>query len=129
MRENVIMTLKSLSRDGKDVTEADMITWANATSKRAGKTTTMARFKDDSLRSGHFFLDVLAGIKKGIVDYTLVTDGVTDEDAKMNAKYAISIARKLGATIFLLPDDIVEVKPKMILTFVGALMAIDRRMQ
>jgi plastin-1 len=33
---------------------------------------------------------------------------------KMNAKYAISIARKLGATIFVLPEDIVEVKPKMV---------------
>jgi len=27
----------------------------------------------------------------------------------LNAKYAISIARKLGATIFVLPEDIVEV--------------------
>jgi hypothetical protein len=32
----------------------------------------------------------------------------------MNAKYAISIARKLGATIFVLPEDIVEVKSKMV---------------
>jgi hypothetical protein len=33
----------------------------------------------------------------------------------MNAKYAISIARKLGATIFALPEDIVEVKSKMVI--------------
>jgi plastin-1 len=33
----------------------------------------------------------------------------------MNAKYAISIARKLGGTIFVLPEDIVEVKPKMVI--------------
>lgn len=33
----------------------------------------------------------------------------------MNAKYAISIARKLGATIFVLPEDIVEVKSKMVI--------------
>jgi hypothetical protein len=37
-----------------------------------------------------------------------------DEDAKLNAKYAISIARKLGATIFVLPEDIIEVKSKMV---------------
>jgi plastin-1 len=41
-----------------------------------------------------------------------------------NAKYCISVARKLGATIFCLPEDLVEVKPKMILTFVGALMVV-----
>jgi plastin-1 len=44
----------------------------------------------------------------------------------LNAKYAISITRKLGGTIFVLPEDIVEVKPKMILTFVGTLMAISK---
>lgn len=37
-----------------------------------------------------------------------------DADARKNANYAISIARKLGATIFVTPDDIVEVKPKMV---------------
>jgi plastin-1 len=31
----------------------------------------------------------------------------------------------MGATIFLLPEDIVEVKSKMILTFIGSLMAVD----
>ena len=40
-------------------------------------------------------------------------------------RYVISLLRKLGATIFLLPQDIVEVKPKMILTFVGAILALE----
>lgn len=40
-----------------------------------------------------------------------------DDDAKLNAKYAISIARKLGATIFVLPEDITEVKSKMVSLF------------
>jgi hypothetical protein len=59
------------------------------------------------------------------VNYEIVSAGRSDEEAKDNAKYAISIARKMGATIFLLPEDIVEVKSKMILTFVGSLMAVD----
>ena len=50
-----------------------------------------------------------------------------DADYLANAKYAISMARKLGATIFLLPEDIVEVKPKMILTFIGSLMAVGKK--
>ena len=40
-------------------------------------------------------------------------------------RYVISLLRKLGTTIFLLPQDIVEVKPKMILTFVGAILALE----
>ena len=50
-----------------------------------------------------------------------------DDQKKLNAQYAISITRKLGGTIFVLPEDIVEVKPKMILTFVGTLMAISKQ--
>ncbi|CAJ0767704.1 2045_t:CDS:2, partial [Entrophospora sp. SA101] len=42
------------------------------------------------------------------------------DDATLNARYSISIARKIGATIFLLPEYIVE-----ILTFIGSLMALD----
>ena len=33
-----------------------------------------------------------------------------DEDKKMNASYIISVARKLGCSIFMLPEDIVEVR-------------------
>ena len=34
---------------------------------------------------------------------------ITDEDKKVNATYIISVARKLGCSVFLLWDDIVEV--------------------
>ncbi len=68
-----------------------------------------------------------AAIREQAVQYEHVTAGNTPEDALANAKYVLSVARKLGAVIFLLPEDIVEVKPKMILTFVGALMAVAKR--
>jgi len=58
------------------------------------------------------------------MNWDLVTPGETDEDKMLNAKYAISVARKLNCTIFLLPEDIVEVKPKMMLTFVAAIMTV-----
>ncbi|KAI9000309.1 calponin homology domain-containing protein [Gaertneriomyces semiglobifer] len=129
MRENIIQTLRSLSStSGKEITDNDILAWANETVKtRSGKSNSINSFKDSSLSNGVFLLDLLNGIKKGVVNYDLVTAGASDDDAKMNAKYAISIARKLGATIFVLPEDIVEVKPKMMLTFVGTLMAMDRQ--
>jgi len=56
-----------------------------------------------------------------------VIDPATDEKEKLdNARYAISVARKLGATIFLLPEDITEVRPKMILTFIASIMSISK---
>jgi plastin-1 len=44
---------------------------------------------------------------------------------KQNAKLAISIARKMNALIFLVPEDIVDVRAKLILTFVGSLMSLS----
>lgn len=42
-----------------------------------------------------------------------------------NARYAVSISRKIGARVFSLPEDIVEVKPKMIMTMFATLMILD----
>ncbi|XP_015761082.1 PREDICTED: plastin-3-like [Acropora digitifera] len=47
-------------------------------------------------------------------------------DKHENAKYALSVARKIGATTYALPDDLAEVKPKMVLTVFACLMATDR---
>lgn len=38
------------------------------------------------------------------------------------SRYAISVARKIGARIYALPDDLVEVKPKMVMTVFACLM-------
>jgi plastin-3 len=42
-----------------------------------------------------------------------------------NARYALSIARKIGARVFALPEDIVEVKQKMVMTIFATLMIKD----
>jgi plastin-1 len=120
MRMHVLSILKSL---GSNVTDQDMINWSNEKVRAAGKKSSMRDFKDSSLKTSVFFLDLLDAIKN-CVNYDLVTAGTTDEDATQNAKYVISIARKIGCTIFLLPEDIVEVKHKMILTLVGSIMAV-----
>ncbi|KAE9223987.1 hypothetical protein PF004_g12350 [Phytophthora fragariae] len=51
----------------------------------------------------------------------------TDDAKVSNAKYAISCAQKIGATVFLTYEDIVEVKPKMMMTFVASLMLVDHQ--
>jgi len=47
------------------------------------------------------------------------------QDKLANAKFAISMARKLGARVYALPEDITEVKPKMVMTVFACLMAMD----
>jgi len=126
MRLSINQTLASISKDGKGVSDLEMVKWANETVKKGGKSSTMRSFKDPSLSNGIFFLDLLNGLRPGYVDYNLVTRGQDPEEKKQNAKLAISIARKMNALIFLVPEDIVDVRPRLMLTFVGSLMAIQQ---
>ncbi|PWN47894.1 hypothetical protein IE53DRAFT_389952 [Violaceomyces palustris] len=125
MRLNITKTLSSLGKGGRGITDSDMVAWANNVVKQSGKSSTMRSFKDPGLKNAVFFLDLLDGLRKGIVDYSLVTQGRTEEECRNNAKLAISIARKLGALIFLVPEDIVELRQRLILTFVGSLMSMN----
>jgi len=85
----------------------------------------MKNFKDPALKDSVFFLELLDAIKP-VVDWSVIQQG-NDAALLNNAKYAISIARKLGATIFILPEDITESKDKMILTFIGSIMAVGKK--
>lgn len=127
MRKDITITLSGLAqRMGKrEMTDAEMIKWANEMSRRGGRTTTIRNFKDPSIGSGIFLLDVLNGMKSSYVDYELVTPGRSEEEAYANAKLSISIARKLGATIWLVPEDICQVRSRLVTTFIGKFIAID----
>lgn len=124
MRKSVISTLASLAKGNREVSDSDMIWWANDRVRGAGKKTTMRSFKDPTLRTGHFYLDLLDALKPGYVDYSLVYQGRDEAECTMNNKLAISIARKSGALIFVVPEDLVEVRPRLGLTFIAALMAL-----
>lgn len=124
MRRNINNTLSSLSINGKEVSDMDILKWANNMVVKGGKSSTIRSFKDPSLANSVFLLDVLHGLKPGYVDYDLVTNGNTEDERYANARLAISIARKLGALIWLVPEDINEVRARLILTFVGSLMSL-----
>jgi len=125
MRHHVLTVLKEVV-GGAPVSEQAMIKWANEAVSHSGKASKMASFKDQSLKDSVFFLELLDSIRS-VVDWGIVARGNSEADNLNNAKYAISIARKLGATIFLLPEDITESKDKMILTFIGSLMAVAKK--
>lgn len=121
MRKDITNTLSALAqRMGKrELSDSDMIKWSNDMSKKGGRNSSIRSFKDQSIGSGVFLLDVLNGMKSSYVDYDLVTPGKSDEDAYANAKLSISIARKLGATIWLVPEDISQVRSRLVTTFIG----------
>ncbi|KAK8711754.1 hypothetical protein V6N13_147021 [Hibiscus sabdariffa] len=124
MRYNILQLLKNLRfhSHGKEITDVDILRWANTKVSNSGSQSRMDSFKDKSLSDGIFFLELLSAVQPRSVNWSLVTKGVTDEQKKMNATYIISIARKLGCSIFLLPEDITEVNQKMILTLTASIM-------
>ncbi|KAJ5660268.1 hypothetical protein N7507_006719 [Penicillium longicatenatum] len=130
MRRDITNTLSALAqRLGKrEITDSEMIRWANDMSKSGGQSSSIRSFKDKSIGTGLFLLDVLNGMKSSYVDYDLVTSGRTDEEAYANAKLSISIARKMGATIWLVPEDICQVRSRLVTTFIGSLMATHEKM-
>mmetsp|Transcript_25513 Transcript_25513/g.43022 ORF Transcript_25513/g.43022 Transcript_25513/m.43022 type:complete len:634 (+) Transcript_25513:72-1973(+) len=127
MRRHTINVLAGLAtHEGiAEITDDHIISWANEKVKGAGKTSVMKNFRDSSLKSGVFLLELVGAIEPRAVNPELVTTGETASTRLENARYAISLARKVGACVFLTPEDIVEVKSKMIMTFVSSLWATD----
>ncbi|KAJ5075757.1 fimbrin-1 [Anaeramoeba ignava] len=120
-----ILTKLKVIRSGR-ITDRDMVGWANKKVESAGKQSKIISFKDRSLKTGIFLIDLVYSVSPKAVNYNFVQSGKSDEECMNNALYAISLCRKIGASIFVLPEDIVEVKPKMLLTVVGELMRIDK---
>lgn len=123
MRSYTLALLSKLTPDGKKIEDKDIIEWVNEKLQGAGKSSRITSFQDPSISSSLPVLDLVDVIKPGIVEYDMVSSASTDEEKHENAKYALSVARKIGATTYALPDDLVEVKPKMVLTVFACLMA------
>lgn len=130
MRRDIVSTLGALAqRMGKrEISDADMVQWANGMAGKGGKGNQIRSFKDQNLATSVFFLDVLHGMKSSYVDYDLVAPGRSDDEKYANAKLAISIARKMGATIWLVPEDITSLRTRLIVTFIGSLMATAEKL-
>lgn len=91
-----------------------MIAWVNAIEP-------IKDFKDSKFADGQLLIKLCATIEPQIINWDLVGKSGSAEDAEQNCKYAISIARKLGAIIFMVWDDIPALNKKMILIFVCSL--------
>jgi plastin-1 len=98
-------------------TEKDLIAWVNEVNPDAP----IDSFKSANLANGRNLIKLCGAIEPRVINWDLVTAGDTPEEKELNAKYAISIARKLGAIIFLVWEDIPHLNPKMLMIFVASL--------
>ncbi|XP_033505640.1 plastin-3 isoform X1 [Epinephelus lanceolatus] len=122
MRRYTLNVLEELG-DGQKVNDDIIVGWVNKTLAEAGKSTKISSFKDKEISSSLAVVELIDAIQPGSIDYDLIKTGSLSEDDKLeNAKYAISMARKIGARVYALPEDLVEVKPKMVMTVFACLM-------
>ena len=99
--------------------EEELIEWANSKVPPERK---IKSLKEKKLSDGLFWIDLLAAIEPRCIRWDLIVkENLTDKDKEMNAKYALSVARGLGAMIFVVWEDITEVKSKLLLTFLASL--------
>ncbi|CAL8091688.1 unnamed protein product [Calicophoron daubneyi] len=114
--------------DLRPITEAEIITWANRKLEQTGKQSSISLlhgFGDPGLASGRTLIDLIDAIRPGSVDYGVVLPGKGKQEQLANARYAIPLARRIGACVYAVPEDLVEMKSKMIMTIFACLMSVD----
>jgi len=134
-RQHLMNYLKQLAGKTRKAqyTDAALLADANDRLRKAGKTSMINGYNDPSLKTSRFLWDLIGCIEPRAIDESLYRTGSSEEeggaakDNEMNAKYAIAAARKIGASVFCLWEDIVEVNPKMILTMIGAIIAEGKK--
>ena len=99
-------------------TEEELVNWGNSLVSEEIK---IKNLKDKSVSNSLWFIYIMKTIEPRAINWDIIIQDKTDDESKENnAKYCISIARKLGATVFCVWEDIVEVKSRLLLTFLAS---------
>ena len=125
MRAYTLVILQKCAGSDKPIKDDEIVAWVNDRLEKGGKETRITCFKDSCISTSGCVFDLIDAIKPGFIQYNMVAGGESEEDKLSNAKYAISMARKIGAKLYALPEDLVEVKTKMVLTVFACMMAVD----
>lgn len=98
-------------------TDKELLDWGN--SCPGNENIKIANFKDKNLANGLYLINLCAAIEPRAIDWDIVNkDPNCDDEAKaLNSKYAISITRKLGGTVFMVWEDVLELNQKMMTIF------------
>ena len=118
MREQ---TLRIIGEKNEDT----LINWGNSLVSEQRR---IQSLREKKLSDALFWIELLEAIRPNCIRWEYVaTEVATKQDREMNAKYALSVARALGAVIFIVWEDITEVRSKLLLTFLASLYDVSRR--
>ena len=99
--------------------EEELLKWANG---KVSEPLRVKTLKDKRLNSSMFWIELLAGIEPKCIRWDIVVkEPKEDKEREMNAKYALSVARGLGACVFVVWEDLTQVKDKLLLTFLASI--------
>lgn len=109
--------------------EKAILDWANDTvakkQHQLNDTPKLKSFTDKRLSSSLFLFNLIWNIQPKLIKWKMVNaNPQTLQDKTRNAGYVISVSRKLGAEVYLLPHDIVDVKKNQVMLFFGSIMAV-----
>lgn len=124
MHFHLLGILRQVSLGDKKVTEKDVVAWGNSkVVSTYGQECAIENLKSPQLQSSKFLAQLVNCVRPGSINFDFIVEesGAFEE----NAKYVISITRKIGCCIFLVWEDIAECNPKMIFTLVATLMQLD----
>lgn len=104
-RLNITKTLTGLSSTGRPISDTDMLKWANSTVQKGKPGVRPIRsFRDPSITTGLFFLDLLDALRPGVVDPALViniSETGAYEDRRQNGEALSGILVLFGSSLFL----------------------------
>jgi len=99
--------------------EEDFIKWGN---EKVDEKYRVKDLKDKSLKNSLFYLNILKSIEPQIINQEYIKEDSEDDESLMNnAKYCLSVIRKMGGTVFLVWEDLKEVKSKLLLTLMASI--------
>ena len=128
MRAYTLSLLTELGGEGQKLTDKDILNWFN--SKIGGN---FSSFKNSGLEDGTVFQRLLKAIDPS-VEMEDLKGASSYSDKVSNANYVINIARRMGAVVYTLPEDIAECSrtessKKMVLCFAITLMVLEKQLE
>ena len=151
MRSYTLALLSRLnSSSGLPVGESEIVQWTNERLEASQSDLSISHFQDKKIRSSLPILHLIEVLQPGTVDWSDVitpasrNSSLSYQQCMDNAKYAVTMARKIGrdiradlssllillycyigAPVYALPEDIAEGKHKMVMTVFASLMLTD----
>jgi plastin-1 len=109
------------ANSGEKLTDQLILQWANTMVEGVGGSP-MKSFSDPAGADGIWACNLVKSIDPEVFDDEFVSTENTPESNRLNTRYAISVARRHGCMVFMLPDDILECNKKLVLTFAAAVI-------